>query len=153
MDQNRLIQFYTDGSAARKIEPEQPVKRKSRLPKMRRRRQPVIYYDPVALCSLAVTAVMFVLLVVGVANLCIANVQANQMAQYVTQLHQQNAQLRREYESGYDLESVRQDALAMGMIPKEEAQTISIDVSIPEPAPVEPAFWEQVWTFFRSLFA
>lgn len=153
MAKNNRIMFYVDGSAARQLEPELPQKRKSRLPKVRRTRQPVVYYDPVALCSLAVTALMFVLIVAGIVTLCVANMQANQMEQYVIELSQENAQLQKEYESGYDLEQIRQEALAMGMIPKEEAQTMTIQLQIPEPIPEEPSVLEQVWTFFASLFA
>lgn len=149
---NRIV-FYTDGSAARQLEPELPQRRKSRLPKMRRRRQPVVYYDPVALCSLAVTALMFVLIIAGIATLWFANMQAVQMEQYVIELSQENAQLQKEYDSGYDLEEIRKEALAMGMIPKEEAETITIHVQVPEPIPAEPSVWERMWTFFTSLFA
>jgi hypothetical protein len=153
MANNNRIIFYTDGSAARQLEPELPKKRKSRLPKMRRTRQPVVYYDPVALCSLAVTVLMFVLMVVGVAKLAIANVQENRMEQYVIQLSQENAQLQKEYESGYDLEQIREEALAMGMIPKEQAETITVQIRLPEPVPAEPSVFEQVWRFLTSLFA
>jgi cell division protein FtsL len=153
MDSNRRIHFYTDGSAARQIEPEQPQKRKSRLPKMRRNSQPVICYDPVAMLSLAVTAVMFVLLVAGVVTLCYTRAEAYRMEQYVTELEQQNTRLRQEYADSYDPEIIRQEALAMGMIPKEEAQQITVTVQVPAPTPAEPDFWEQVHRFFTSLFA
>ena len=149
---NRRI-FYTDGSAARQLEPELPQKQPSRLPKRRKRKQSVLYYDPVALCSLVVTVVMLVLLVAGVVQLYQAGNEADQLEQHVIQLRQENELLRKEYESGYDLDAIREDALAMGMIPKEQAQTITIEMELPEPAPEEASVLEQVWTFLTSLFA
>ncbi len=149
---NRIL-YYTDGSAARQLEPELPQKQPSRLPKRRKHKQPVLYYDPVALCSLVVTVVMLVLLVGGVVQLYQASTEANQLEQHVTQLRRENEELREKYESGYNLDDIREDALAMGMIPKEQAQTITIQVELPEPAPEEPSFLEQVWTFVTALFA
>jgi biopolymer transport protein ExbB/TolQ len=135
------------------LEPELPQKQPSRLPKRRKRKQPVLYYDPVALCSLVVTVVMLVLLVAGVVQLYQAGNEADQLEQHVIQLRQENELLRKEYESGYDLDAIREDALAMGMIPKEQAQTITIELELPEPAPEEASVLEQVWTFLTSLFA
>lgn len=150
---NRRI-YYTDGSAARQLEPELPAKPKSRLPKRRRRqKRPVLYYDPVALCSLAVTAVMLVLLVAGVTQLYQADVQAKQLAQHVTQLRQENGVLREEYKAGYDLETIRKEALAMGMIPKEEAECVTIQVTLPEQEAKTTSLFEQMWTFLKDLFA
>jgi cell division protein FtsL len=149
---NRIL-FYTDGSAARQLEPELPQKQPSRLPKRRKRKQPVLYYDPVALCSLVVTVVMLVLLVSGVMQLYQAGTEANRLEQHVAQLRRENDALRKEYESGFDLDAIREEALAMGMIPKEQAQTITIQVELPEPAPEDPSFLEQVWTFLTTLFA
>lgn len=153
MATDKRILFYTEGSGARQLDPELPEKQKSRLPKRRRRKQPVLYYDPVALCSLVVTVVMLVLLVSGVVQLYHASTEAAQLEQHVNQLRRENDALRKEYESGYDLNEIREDALAMGMIPKEQAETITVQIELPEPAPEEPSFLEQVWTFLTSLFA
>jgi hypothetical protein len=107
----------------------------------------------VALCSLVVTVVMLALLVGGVVQLYQASTEAHHLQQHVIQLRQENELLRKEYESGYDLDTIREDALAMGMIPKEQAQTITIELELPEPAPEEASVLEQVWTFLTSLFA
>lgn len=153
MAQNNRIQFYVDGSAVRKIEPELPQKRKSRLPKPRKRRRPVVYYDPLAMLSLAVTVLMLVLLLAGFVTLLQTHEQVDRMEQQVTQLRQENAQLQREYESGYDLDQIRQQAEAMGLVPQSQVQTMTIQVERPQPQPVEPTFWELVAAFFGWLFA
>lgn len=153
MAQNNRIEFYVDGSAVRKLEPELPQKQKSRLPKPRKRRQPVVYYDPLAMVSLAVTALMLILLVAGFVSLLQTNAEVTRMEQQVTQLRQENAQLQRAYESGYDLEEIRQQAEALGLVPQSEVQTETIQLAPPQPETPEPTFWEQIGAFFAWLFA
>ena len=153
MAQNNRIQFYVDGSAVRKIEPEMPQKQASRLPKPRKRRQPVVYYNPQAMVSLAVTALMLILLVAGFVSLLQTHAEVTRMEQQVTQLRRENAQLQREYESGYDLEEIRQQAEALGLVPQSEVQTMTIQVAPPQPEVAEPTFWEQIGAFFAWLFA
>ena len=110
MEKNNRILFYLDGSAVRMLEPEQPQKQESRLPKPRKRRESVVYYDPLAMVSLAVTAMMLILMVAGFVTLLQTHGEVTRMEQQVAQLRQENAQLQREYESGYDLEEIRQQA-------------------------------------------
>ena len=153
MAQNNRIQFYVHGSAVRKIEPEMPQKQASRLPKPRKRRQPVVYYDPLAMVSLAVTAVMLILMVAGFITLFQTYGEVTRMEQQVAQLRQENAQLQREYESGYDLEEIRQQAEALGLVPQSQVQTMTIEVEPPQPEVPEPTFWEQIGAFFAWLFA
>ena len=153
MAQNHHIQYYVDGSAVRKIEPEMPKKQHKRLPKPRKRRQSVVYYDPLAMVSLAVTAVMLILLVAGFVTMLRTHAEVTRMETQITQLRQENAQLQKEYQSGYDLEDIQQKAEALGLIPEAEAQSVTIHVEVPEPEPVQPTFWEQVAAFFGSLFA
>ena len=58
------VNFYTDGSAARKpqaaIPPVQPRKKPQNA-----RRKKTLYLDPVAVCSLMVAAVMLIMMAVG----------------------------------------------------------------------------------------
>lgn len=153
MAQNNRIQFYVHGSAVRKLEQELPQKQASRLPKPRKRRQPVVHYDPQAMVSLTVTALMLVLLVAGFVTLLQTHAEVARMEQQVTQLRQENAQLKQEYESGYDLEEIRQQAEALGLVSKSEVQTMTIQVAPPQPEVAEPTFWEQIGAFFAWLFA
>ena len=108
MAQNHRIQFYVDGSAVRKLEPELPQKQKSRLPKPRKRRQPVVHYDPLAMVSLAVTALMLILMVAGFITLLQTHAEVIRMEDQVIQLRRENDRLQREYEAGYDLDDILQ---------------------------------------------
>ena len=153
MAQNNRIQFYVHGSAVRRIEPELPQKQKSRLPKPRKRRRPVVYYDPLAMVSLAVTALMLILLVAGFVSLVQTHGEVTRMEAQVTQLRQENARLQREYESGYDLEEIRQQAEALGLVPQSQVQTMTIHVPPSQPEAAQPTLWEQIGAFFAWLFA
>ena len=57
-------QFYVLGSTAPQIA-EKQKKKKAALPRLKRQSQKVIYVDPVALCGMAVAAVMLVVRVLG----------------------------------------------------------------------------------------
>lgn len=153
MEKNNRILFYVDGSAVRKLEPELPQKQESRLPKPRKRREPVVFYDPLAMVSLAVTAMMLILMVAGFITLFQTYGEVTRMEQQVAQLRQENAQLQREYESGYDLEEIRQQSEALGLVPQSQVQTMTIEVEPPQPEVAEPTFWEQIGAFFAWLFA
>ena len=52
----------------------------------------------------------------------------------------------------YNLDDIREKALALGMIPVEEAQVITISPVIPQPEP-EPSWWENISWFMKGLFA
>ena len=78
--------------------------------------------------------------------------EREQVRNYLTQLQNENAQLNHTYYANVDLENIRNQALALGMIPIEEAQVIHISVELPEPEP-EPSFWDDVVWFFSGLFA
>lgn len=148
----QYVRYYTDGSAARQLEPKTP--QKQRAPRKRVRRQPVYTatVQPFAIGGLAVAAVLLVCMIVGFVQL--RNVQHQQqiMADYVSQLSDRNVELRHTYDEKVDLDKVEKSALALGMIPAEEAMTIT--VSLPEPEPVrEVTLWDRIEAFFEGLFA
>lgn len=148
----QYIRYYTDGSAARQLEISQPRKKKPALPKARKQKKRVIYLDPLAVGGIFVSAVMLVLMAVGSVRLYAAQQQAMQMERYVAALTAQNQVLSDTYESGYDLETVEEVALALGMIPADQAETITI--RIPEPAvEQETSAWENFWAFLAGIFA
>lgn len=149
----QYVRYYTDGSAARELQPELPQKkRRRRAPKQQAKPELVLRVDPLAVAGILVAAVMLILMAVGCVRLSIARDQEAKMEAYVMQLTQQNAQLNASYRSGYDPEVVRQDALGMGMIPAEQARVI--EITLPAPQIVEePGVWEQIQDFFAQLFA
>lgn len=147
----QYIRFYTDGSAARKVSVPEPMKM-LRLPRIKPVGRITLRIDPVAMIGIVTAVVMAVLILVGVARLNDAREQTAVMQQYVTSLRADNEILESTYDAGYDLEEVERMALALGMIPKEQAQQIAICV---EPAEEvhQLSFWESVYAFLTGLLA
>lgn len=147
----QYIQFYTDGSAAKKVAPVAPLKT-IRLPKIQIKKKLVLHIDPVALCGILMAGIMFVLMTVGVFQLRAARQEAKIMSDYVQTLQQENVELYTTLSDGYDIQQVRQTALALGMVPKEQVRHVSID--LPEmPVEEESGSWEQFYIFLTGLFA
>ncbi len=147
----QYVQFYTDGSAAKKVAPVAPLKT-IRLPKIQIKKKIVLHIDPVALCGILMAGIMLVLMAVGVFQLRAARQEAKIMSDYVQILQQENTELYTSLTDGYDIQQVRQTALALGMVPKEQVRHVSI--TVPEaPVAEEPGSWEQFYIFLTGLFA
>ena len=146
------VNFYTDGSAARKpqaaISPVQPRKK----PQNARRRKN-LYLDPVAVCSLMVAAVMLIMMAVGLNEFQNARAEAQAMEAYVAQLGVKNEELTQSYREKVNLDEIEQTALALGMVPKAQAQTVSIRVELPQEQTSAVTVWEQFASFLTNLFA
>ena len=127
-------------------------KKKAQLPKMKRQKKTVIAIDPVALMSIGVACVLFVLMVVGFCRLQDARAETAALSNYVNSLQEQNSQLRDTYEAGYDLEEIEKIALAMGKVPASQVPQISVQVEVPVEAE-EPTAWENFYAFLTGLFA
>ena len=97
-------------------------------------------------------AMLLVTMVVGTLSLQTAWQELETAQQYVYELKNKNLLLESEYRASYNLEEVRSAALALGMIPAAEAQTMSLRVTIPEPAPERTIVDEILW-FLEGLFA
>ena len=74
------------------------------------------------------------------------------MSEYVSQLNRENAELSARYRESFDLEDIQRKAVGIGMIPKEEAQTMTVRVRVPEPE-AKPTMWEDIVWFWNGLFA
>jgi len=144
-------QFYVHGSEARKLE-QAPKKAKTTLPLARLQKVENIYVDPVALAAIAVAVVMLVVMILGAVQIYNDWNEYNAVSGYLSQLKSENAQLTRSYHASYDLEDIRTKALALGMIPKEEAQTMTLTVTLPVPEPEVSRIDEIKW-FLEGLFA
>lgn len=150
----QYIRFYTDGNAAR--QPEYVFRKpKTTLPKVRKKKACVIKLDPVAVCGIVMAVVLLVMMLSGLRTLRAEQLQLQQMCDYVYELELENRELSNTYESEIDLTQVEQRALALGMIPLEEARHITIQVSAPveEVTVEEPTVWESICGFFERLFA
>ena len=147
----QYIRFYTDGSAARQAAPVSYTEPRKK-PRAKKQKQPVLYIDPLAILGVAAAVVLLVMMVVGLVNFYNAQHRLQVMESYVQQLTQENQQLQEKYDSGYDLEEIQKIAEALGMVPKEEQESIIINIPAPEKTP-EPTFWEKIGTFLSGLFA
>ena len=146
-------QFYIHGSEARQLEQEAKRKQaKSKLPLERLRSVREINLDPVAIGGILVSLVLLAVMVVGALQLKTDWANYRVMDSYVSRLSSQNAKLTEEYRSQYDLEDIRSKAEALGMVPREELQTRSVYVTVPQPEP-EPTWWENLQWFLEGLFA
>ena len=148
----QYVRYYTDGSAARQLQVHSPQKSKTTYPRPRKRKGYVFFVDPMAVAGILLAAVMLVSMVVGSVQLVVARQELSEVQAYVTTLSQVNEQLRKSYDESYDLEEVEKSALAIGMIPVSEAQTITIEV---EHAQIveEESFWDRISMKLEELFA
>ena len=146
-------QFYVHGSEARQLQlQEEKRQAKTRLPLVRFQTIEKIYVDPVALVGIAVAVVMLVTMVLGAVQIKRDWDQYERVSAYVSELKRENARMSHAYHASFDLEDIRSKALAMGMVPKSELQTMTVNVTVPEPQ-VELTRVEEMKLFLEGLFA
>lgn len=150
----RYINYYTSGTAARKVDVQPVRQKKPRLPKPRARQnqEVLLRVDPVAIMSVMVAAFLLVVMAVGVFRMNDLQEQTKVTAQYVQQLKEENLQLKETYTSGYDLEEIEQLAISMGMVPVEELPREMIYVKVPT-TQTETSGWDNFVRFLTGLFA
>ena len=147
-----LYSAYTAGSAAYQFDPE-PIRQKKEvvLPKPRRQKKIVVRMDPVAVLGICMAIVLLISMTVGLFQLGAAKKEAQQMQNYVNTLTQRNEELTATYEQGYDPEEIYQIAIALGMIPAEQAQHVQLRTEAPvleEQTPVRESFWASLAGLF-----
>ena len=148
------VPYCYDGTAARKMQPRRaPVQQVQRSQVNRRRRKKtVVRIDPVAVLATAVACIMLVCMAVGLVRLNTVDEKTAQYEVYLNQLESENTVLQAQYHENYDADDVRQKALAMGMVPREQIPQVTLQVETPVEQE-DPGFWEQVGTFLAGLFA
>ncbi|MBQ8580035.1 MAG: hypothetical protein IJ448_05005 [Oscillospiraceae bacterium] len=149
----QYVQFYMDGSAARKVELKKEARQTVPVQRQRKVKRRVIAVDPVALSGLVVAVVMLVAMVFGVSEYRATLTQVEQMSAYVEQLENENAALQQVYHESYDLDAVYDMAMAIGMVPAEQLEHVTIQVEPPQQTDVQLSFWESISTFLTGLFA
>ena len=148
-----VVQFYVHGSEARELARKNEKKKaKTQLPLHRFERVRKVHVDPLAIGSILMAAVLLVTMVMGALSLQTAWQELETAQQYVFELQKTNRVLTTQYRSRFDLEQVRSAALAMGMIPVEEATVMKIHVTVPQPEPERTWLDDFVW-FVEGLFA
>ena len=78
--------------------------------------------------------------------------ETEKMEAYVVALQQENTTLRQTYQDGYDLEDIREKAVAMGLVPIVHNDRITIQAQVPVQQE-EVTVWDQIGTFLAGLFA
>ena len=146
-------QFYIHGSEARQLELQEKKKQaKSKLPLERLRKVEVIYLDPVAIFGIVTALVLLAVMTVGVLQIRDDWTDYQTMSNYVSRLNSENAELKADYRSQYDLEDIRVKAEALGMVPKSQLEVRTVYVTIPQPEP-ERTWLEEIQWFLSGLFA
>ena len=148
-----VTQFYSYGSEAKVLELK-PAKKKQKfvLPKALPQQKICLRVDPVAWAAVAVAIVMVILMAVSVSSYLDACADYEVMTNHVISLQNFNIEKQQEYVKLYDLEDIEAKALALGMIPMEDVQIITIAPVIPEPEPETP-WTENISWFLKGLFA
>ena len=146
-------QFYIHGSEARQLELQEKRKQaRSKLPLERLRKLEVIYLDPVAIFGIVTALVMMTVMILGVLQIRDDWEEYNTMANYVSRLNSENAEMMADYRSQYDLADIRVKAEALGMVPKTDLQVRTVYVTLPVPEP-EMTWLEEIQWFLSGLFA
>ena len=147
-----IEQYYSYGSEAKVVEFKPAFQEKKvQVPKQEKEPVTTLCIDPIAFCGLMVAVVMLVVMIAGVIHFNVICQDHAIMENYVNQLREENVLLSQQYRAGYDLEQVGITARTLGMIPVEEAQTISIQVQVPVRQP-EPGFLDNLAWFLGGLF-
>ncbi len=147
----QYIRYNAQDSAARRVLPViAPYFRP--LPAAKKRKVQRICVDPVALLGIVVAACMLIMMAVGISQLRTEQEKSAVMEDYVQRLEIRNSQLEAEYAASCDLEAVEKTALALGMIPAEDAARTVITVE-PVQTREEVTLWSRIGTFLTGLFA
>ena len=146
-------QFYVYGSEARALEQKNQVRKpRTTLPVEKLQKIQKIYVDPVALMAIAVSVFMLVSMIIGVQQLRTDWAEYQVVAEHVHTLRESNHAKTEQVREAYNRADVRAKAEAMGMIPRAEAERMSVTVTAPEITP-EPTWWENMIWFVEGMFA
>lgn len=145
-------EFYVHGSEARKVAVAPKKTPKTRLPIAKLEKIEKVYVDPVAIAAMAVAVLLLITMVMGVMQIRTDWQEYQVMRSRVHQLKEANHEKTLQVRETYDLEDIRVKATAMGMIPKAEAETRILHVTMPEPEP-QRTWVDDVRWFVEGLFA
>lgn len=147
----QYIRYYIDGSAARKLELK-PAKQEKKKHKTRKATVYKLYIDPLPLAGILLSCVLLVCMILGAVELAQVRQEYHIMHDHVQTLREENAQWQADYRKEVDPDYVEQLALSLGMIPREQAQHITVQLPRQLQQP-EPGFWQSIAQFLAGLFA
>ena len=148
----QYIRYSVDGNAAREMKTEPTPFKQAVFSKVYKQKRKCVYVDPVATFGIIVAVSMLIMMAVGLMRLRSEQEALSRMQAYVSQLEEENQALEQTYLESYDQAEVERTALALGMIPKEQAKTVSLSVTVPE-EPEVISLWDRIGTFLTGLFA
>ena len=147
-----IDKFYVYGSEAKVLELKPKRKIKTILPLSVPDKTIKIPVDPVAIGGIVVAVALLVALLIGCVQYVQVYRQYRTMMDHVVTEQNMNVELRENYRSRIDLVEIRDKALALGMVPVENAQVITIRAELPQREP-EPTLWEDFVWLCKGLFA
>ena len=147
-----IDKFYVYGSEAKVLELKPKRKIKTILPLSAPDKTIRIPVDPVAIGGIVVAIALLVTLLIGCVQYVQVYRQYRTMMDHVVAEQNMNVELRENYRSRIDLVEIRDKALALGMVPVENAQVITIRAELPQREP-EPTLWEDFVWLCKGLFA
>ena len=147
-----IDKFYVYGSEAKVLELKPKRKIRTILPLSAPDKTIKIPVDPVAIGGIVVAVALLVTLVIGCVQYVQVYRQYRAMMDHVVVQQNMNVELRENYRSQIDLVEIRDKALALGMIPKEDAPVITIRAELPQREP-EMTVWEDFVWLCKGLFA
>lgn len=148
--------YYTAGTAARKVAVKaEPKKKPIPLfePRVMAPDQKIsIGVDPLGLCATVVAVALVAMMVVSLFQYSAAHQRKVALKEYAYTLSDENVRLEQRFTDGLDLNEIEVQALALGMIPIEEAETIQVSGIVPAHE-AEPTLWARMGLFLSGLFA
>ena len=123
----QYVSLYTEGSAARKLNLNIPVRKKP-CAKVKKNKRVTVYVDPVAFLGIVTAVVMLVVMAVSFIQLRGVQQETAAMSSYVQRLRAENKALRAEFEEGYDIETISHTAQALGMVTKDQVRHVALQV-------------------------
>jgi len=147
----QYIQYCTNGSLALQPEPRKTAAPKP-VRKPARRKRKNIYVDPLAICGITLAVIMLVLMLVGMGQLRTAEARTEQLRGQLTELRAENQRLQADFEEKVDLDKIRWQAEALGLVPVDQVEHITVKAPVFEEQ-TEPEGWEKFYSFLAGLFA
>ena len=147
-----IDKFYVYGSEAKVLELKPKRRARTILPLSAPDKTIRIPVDPVAIFGIVVAVALLVALVIGSVQYVQVYCQYRAMMDHVVAEQNLNVELQENYRSQIDLVQIRDRALALGMIHKENAPTITIRAELPQREP-EMTVWEDFVWLCKGLFA
>ena len=120
------VNFYTDGSAARKIAPAFPESRPQPKPRTHKQKKILVRIDPVAIVGIVTAIILVAVMAFGMLRLHAVQSEVAAMNDYILQLEMENGIMEQRYQEAYEPAQVEKTVVALGMVPVEQVEHINL---------------------------